>query len=561
MIVQDHLKLQHLNPRKDSFRSLPAKDDPPKEPDPPPQPKTIRINLFPQDPLVTAVEQITIPGDGVTEGPATDRLAAKDSVIAAPDQEGNYLFDPSTPQFDSVEAFASAGMVVSLMEKYLGRKVPWAFGRDQLEIYPHAGEDLNAYYSRWDGSVNFFYKFDQQMQKTIQSSQSLEVTGHETGHAWLDAVKPQFFSFSGDAAGYHEAFGDMVAMVVGMQDDQVVAKFLDQTHGDFKKQNLVARLAEELGRGVNNTRKEPKPDHDYIRNANNELTWSDPKDLPWSPPDETKLGREPHNYSRLFTGAFYDILSGVYRKSVCEGTWPPDAVKKAGEVGASFLARSLDFCPESLDTFKQMAQAFLKADEVDHHGAYSEILKKVFKDRKILGDEDLKKALEPPPSLSLSQEIPSGHSAAALARAQALLEANQEALGVKGLPLKAREVVTNSKGEVQLSYGYTKEVQLNGQSYGAFNGATIDVNGDLRLIFNREGKLISSTVNLVTTEDESQVKEDAKKLITEGMVKYVEPFYKLRLPDDFFKSKGQPYFAYTQYADGKMKLVRTPVVS
>jgi len=77
------------------------------------------------------------------------------------------------------------------------------------------------------------------------------------------------------------------------------------------KPSQLSRLAEQLGWAIRQT--DPQAvDPDCLRNASNTFKYVDPQTLPDSAP-ATQLCAEVHSFSRVFTGAFYDILCGMLK--------------------------------------------------------------------------------------------------------------------------------------------------------------------------------------------------------------------------------------------------------
>ena len=76
---------------------------------------------------------------------------------AIPDLDGNYIYDIGLPQFDQVNSYATAYKTFNMLESMFGKSVDWAFGNPRLGVNPHKKEGMNAYYSRNEASVNFFY--------------------------------------------------------------------------------------------------------------------------------------------------------------------------------------------------------------------------------------------------------------------------------------------------------------------------------------------------------------------------------------------------------------------
>jgi Zn-dependent metalloprotease len=88
-------------------------------------------------------------------------------------------------------------------------KRPW--GNKKLVIHPHAGEQANAYYSRQEGVLKFFYT--NEGDSLVYLCRSLDVVAHEAGHSVLDILQPGWMS-DGQTGGFHEAFGDLCSLFV-----------------------------------------------------------------------------------------------------------------------------------------------------------------------------------------------------------------------------------------------------------------------------------------------------------------------------------------------------------
>ena len=84
----------------------------------------------------------------------------------------------------------------------------------RLRVELDFGEDLNAFYTR--RRLEFYHATVAGV--TLFSGESADVVSHELGHAVLDAIRPQLFDAASiEAAAFHESFGDMSAILVGLQ--------------------------------------------------------------------------------------------------------------------------------------------------------------------------------------------------------------------------------------------------------------------------------------------------------------------------------------------------------
>lgn len=522
--------------------------------------KPIPVNFYPQDPLATTMEETTLPAEFAEKGNlAGPRDIIRDrSKIAQPDAKGEMKYLPTDDRFDQVAVLLAADRTLSMWEKYAGRTINYAFKSKQLTCKPHAGEDFNAYYARSEESANFFYKKDPVLGKMILSAQSREVVDHEKGHATLDGLKPALLSsWSTDAGGLHESFGDISAILETLGNAQVVNKMLAETEGNIRKSNVVTKMAEELSRGIADVvRKLPPGEAEkfIIRDAANKLVWQNPSTLPFNPKDPEQLGSEVHNYSRLFTGTVWDIFCSIYERGKTEGKDPKEAAAQAVNGTGTLVAKMLDFAPDSINAYKQLGKAMLIADAKSMGGRNKGIIADAMVKRKILTPGDVKQIEEELTTLP-SITFPAGF------KPEDLLTQYADQLGLdkNDLPMLT-EVVKNDSGETFYRYMLTKETKLDGAQFKRYNGAYIDVQGSLVLGLDSKGKLMHVENAPVTVERQDAARSYVLTLINEGLVKYFQPM-ETSSTRDLFKSDGQPYAAYTKYADNgtKMKLEPVPI--
>lgn len=146
------------------------------------------IHFIPNDPL--ALNAIPMR----RQNPRADRSAGVAGFVvrdAAP--EG--LHQPETQEFLFWQCREAALMALETWEKLAGPLTDWAPGvpdRKRLPVFPNAGNMLNAFYDR--ESLQFF-EHTSDGKRTL-SGASTDVVAHETGHALLDAVRPDLLDSS-----------------------------------------------------------------------------------------------------------------------------------------------------------------------------------------------------------------------------------------------------------------------------------------------------------------------------------------------------------------------------
>lgn len=338
-----------------------------------------RVSYNPQDATVMPTDQIVLHGVAPDwGGVATDKVKLNDNLAPV---EGHYVFpEPGREQL-AAHTFASVARTVDLFREHWPGDIQWATQLRRLHVYSDQGEMLNAYYSRDDGGLYFFHHTDPVTQERVHTAASGEVSSHEAGHALLDAVRPGYFgTWTSEPMAFHESFGDVLALLVSLQDDRVLDQVAAQTGGDLTVPNVVSALGEQLGITINHTVGYNETGGDYTRSALNSFTYADPATLPWNAPHD-QLGGEPHSFARVWTGAFYDVLTAIAKDSSCE---PKEALRQAAREGLKMYARLLQKAPEGDFTFPQMAQALVDSENQLNMGRYTDLITRVFTERKLL---------------------------------------------------------------------------------------------------------------------------------------------------------------------------------
>ena len=322
------------------------------------------VKVFPQDPLVGETENIELPKSIIGDRLSSPRIRTRDRApIAMADIDGNYDYEVGTPQFDQANAHALVANTLFMYDNYLGTEAQWSF-RGPLNVVPHKGQGKTAYFSRYDRSINFFEWDSPSLGKRVTTAQSADVIAHEIGHAIWDGLRPRN-GYSNEAGAFHEAFGDASAMLHSLQQESNITKALEQNGGDLTKPSLISRMAEEFGVGFN--KEDSNPDNDdrmYYRTAINEFKYIDPKKLPDDdyPPTvgEEVLTREFHSFSRVWSGAFYRMLTALYDGKREDGADPKEALVSARDTLGHTWGKALTELPPTGTKFATVSQAMLQ---------------------------------------------------------------------------------------------------------------------------------------------------------------------------------------------------------
>lgn len=293
------------------------------------------------------------------------------------------VYQPGTANF----RFYAAAVTLRRTADFWGAIVPpatrWQVGKT-LPVILDDGIDLNAFYTRGDfqdaPGLHFFH--DTVGGRVFFSGESPDVTSHEMGHALLDAIRPQLFDAATiEAAAFHEAFGDMSAMLSVLQVPSFRQAVLTETQGKLNRSSRLSRLAEQLGAAIR-AHHPDAVDRDALRNAANSFFYRDPQTLPPSAP-ASQLSSEPHSFSRVFSAAFLDLLAGMVNTL---GS-PPVAgsLLKASQDAGRLLVAGILTAPVVPDYYSQVAAHMIAAgDAAPFQGKYRNALKSAFVRRGIL---------------------------------------------------------------------------------------------------------------------------------------------------------------------------------
>jgi hypothetical protein len=269
---------------------------------------------------------------------------------------------------------------------YMASKSPkeikgWA-AINTLSIMCRAGKDINAYYDR--GALKFFFFPDPAMHKMIFACDARTVTAHEFGHAFLDILRPDFWNTQAlEIWALHEAFGDMTALLDGLQMDALVDRALHETGGDLMKSNVLTKLAAEMGRGLHDLAHGQMGElNDCLRDLIIVYRYTEPEKLPMDGMDNQLL-QEPHSFSRVLSGAFYEMIVRIYEKNKQGGMDPKAALKSAGDTAAHYLLNAVVGIPVTVRAYNALCQKMLLIDKAEG-GKYYDVMHQTFANRTLL---------------------------------------------------------------------------------------------------------------------------------------------------------------------------------
>jgi hypothetical protein len=334
-----------------------------------------RVFVYKQDPSVAeiAVRKAFLP-KRVFAGPRDARIAIAGMPIVTPNVFGDLLVDPGTSAeaFDAVHTFAIVRMTLTMYERGMGGvTLPWQWNSGgnttPLTVFPRAGVTQNAFYSRDQKALKFFFFNAGTPPAQVFTCRSLDIVAHETGHAILDALKPGWLLASNppQTGGLHESFGDLTAIFLALNQLDQCDALIAQTKADLHAKNFLSDLAEQFGLALG------RPNG--LRNADNNLKLSE-------------AGTEVHAISQVFTGGMFDVLADLFALERNPDIKDDAAVLHdvAGYL-ASVLIRGLRAAPNTAATYAHVVNKMLGIVVADAKPAtYRQALVNAFAAREVI---------------------------------------------------------------------------------------------------------------------------------------------------------------------------------
>jgi hypothetical protein len=346
-----------------------------------------QIQIWEDDPFLDAAAGANpVPAEPIAVNvPENDQPQLKTQIVT-PNPPDPGIFDPPTPNFRYWNAESALCRGINYWGPLLPGGTVWSTAQQPMNVQLDEGEDFNAYYARESG-LNFFHGDVTKLNPsvTVFSGESPDVVCHELGHAILDAVKPELFdAMSLEVAAFHEGFGDMSSMLSALQLETFREFVLNQTNGHLNENSRLSQLARQLGWAIRVQFDPTAVDADCLRNTCNSFFYQDPTGLPPSAP-ATQLASEPHNFSRVFSGAFLDVLAGMFQiGSTGNPASDSDKLAAISLDAGKLLIEGVRLAAVGPGFYAQVAAGMIQADQTLNGGRYRTALSSSFVQRGIL---------------------------------------------------------------------------------------------------------------------------------------------------------------------------------
>lgn len=333
-----------------------------------------KVKIYKQDPSVKPIGvRSSYIHTNVQDGPKDNAIEINGTTFVRGDQNNDFIFDPENnpKEFDAVHTFTVIRQVSTMYTRVLRNMekavdFEWQWGNQPIKVYPHAGKEKNAYYSRHEQVLKFFYfhPHDNTNEPLVYTCRSFDVVAHETGHAILDALRPGYWnSWNAQTGGLHESFGDLTAIFTMLaQMDQCEAIIAESKADLHAKELFFSAVAEQFGEALYGKKT-------GLRNADNDLKLSE-------------VSNQVHSISQVFTGAIYDILADIFKDYHNPDYFDPaESLFRVGKHMTYLLMLSILNGPSYNATYQDIAEKMI---ENEPRNEWKKIIRDQFTVREVL---------------------------------------------------------------------------------------------------------------------------------------------------------------------------------
>jgi len=327
-------------------------------------------------PLVRAWMDDPGSGLGLMECRAPDLLAAPLAFRIKGTAFPAKRYAPATRGFRYWSAATALRRVADLWAPHLARHrvTRWQMG-STLPVSLDAGSGLDAWYDREE----LAFKRSGSGTAAVHAGESPDILCHEAGHACLDALRPDLWDAPFiEAAAFHESFADMSAVLAALALPEVRTQVVAQVAAG--ESSPLSRIAEQLGAALRRIAPQVA-ERLCLRDAVNHWTYVAPESLPEGSLADT-LTAEPHSFSRVFTGAFHDLLSALLRARSARPS--ADDLAQVADDAARLLVDATTIAPLNPDFFARVGASMVDVDARVFAGRHAKVLTAVLRDRRIL---------------------------------------------------------------------------------------------------------------------------------------------------------------------------------
>jgi hypothetical protein len=273
-------------------------------------------------------------------GPSDERVRIEGFEVL-PDSEGNFISGTgnkaySEDELDAIQTFGLVRYVVDLYEKILGRMIPWSWEKYGFSVPLTVNIRKNDIHARYLKNarcidLDFYGPYG----NWTYYCRSVDIVAHETGHAILDALKPDWENGDIETRGMAESFCDLTAMFVVTSQFDLCEEVIRETKGDLKKESILTQFG--VGYRLDNSRTP-------IRSACNNRKY-------------TANMKFAYDYAAVLTGCLYDILVDIIYQNTSNPIEATELYEKAKQWQTA-IVHSFDSCSAQTSGFREFYRIF-----------------------------------------------------------------------------------------------------------------------------------------------------------------------------------------------------------
>lgn len=298
----------------------------------------------------------------IAAGPS-DKLIRIQGFNVAPDENGHFIQSEdgnkyTDDEMDAIRTFAVSRRLILILEQFIGKPIRWQWDRDgshdPLQIYMR-NSGINSRYLRSQKCIELDYYGP--YKDWTYYCRSVDIVAHETGHAILDGLKPNWYDADMETRGIAEAFCDFCAMLLVTTNMDLCRALIRETGADYKKNSILSLFGAGYGFDDN--------PHSSIRNAINTIKF----DTGFS---------TVYDYCELLIGFLYDVLTDKAMKDPSMDKEPATCLFEAAIPWAQAIVTSIQSCNDEKTTIKEFLFHFQNNFRDD------EIVKRSLRSRNLL---------------------------------------------------------------------------------------------------------------------------------------------------------------------------------
>lgn len=293
----------------------------------------------------------------VNPGPS-DQQVKIEGFNVQPDDDGNFLYgNYAEEELDAIHTYGIVRMVIDLYEGILKKPIIWSWRQKGIN------KPLNVRIR--NNGINSRYLKDYQ---TIEldyygpygnwtyNCRTVDLVAHETGHAVIDSLKPEWEKGDAETRGMAEAFCDLTAMFLVLIQKDLCKQVIGETQGDLTQSSILSQFG--VGHGFEeNSFKE-------IRNALNNSVY---KAKDWN----------TYRYCEVLVGILYELLIDFCSQNTVELS-NFLKLKMTGENWLDLIVNIFSECDKSESSLDQFYSILKRRNPAIKDNAYN-----YFRSRKV----------------------------------------------------------------------------------------------------------------------------------------------------------------------------------